>query len=190
MLLGDIVRLNAQKAPGRTALIVDDREISFGTLHERMLRLANALLGVASKGDRVGILAENVPEYVEAYYGVPTAGHGAHVPELPAQPEGVGLDPEQRRSPGAARRPRLPPEDRARARRDRLDRAHHRHRRLRRRRPQLVRRLRRRGAGQRSLRSRSTRTTPRGSSTRAARPGSPRERCSPTATSWRLRSSR
>ena len=74
MLLGDIVRLNAQKAPGRTALIVDDREISFGTLHERMLRLANALLGVASKGDRVGILAENVPEYVEAYYGVPTAG--------------------------------------------------------------------------------------------------------------------
>src|SRR5262249_32183939 len=74
MLLGDIVRLNAQKAPDRTALIVDDREISFGYLHERMLRLANALLGVASKGDRVAILAENVPEDVEADYGVPAAG--------------------------------------------------------------------------------------------------------------------
>src|SRR5215211_4302665 len=74
MLLGDIVRLNAQKAPDRTALIVDDREISFGYLHGRMLQVANALLGVAAKGDRVAILAENVPEYVEAYYGVPAAG--------------------------------------------------------------------------------------------------------------------
>ena len=51
-----------------------DREISFGRLYERSLRLANALLGVAGKGDRIGILAENVPEYVEAYYGVPAAG--------------------------------------------------------------------------------------------------------------------
>ena len=74
MLLGDIIRLNAQKSPGRTALIVDDREISYGELYDRSLRLANALLGVASKGDRVGILAENVPEYVEAYYGAPAAG--------------------------------------------------------------------------------------------------------------------
>ena len=74
MLLGDIVRLNAQKSPDRPALIVDGREISFGRLYERSLRLANALLGVAGKGDRIGILAENVPEYVEAYYGVPAAG--------------------------------------------------------------------------------------------------------------------
>jgi acyl-CoA synthetase (AMP-forming)/AMP-acid ligase II len=74
MLLGDIVRLNAQRSPGRAALIVDGREISFGDLYERSLRLANALLGVAGKGDRVGILAENVLEYVEAYYGVPAAG--------------------------------------------------------------------------------------------------------------------
>jgi long-chain acyl-CoA synthetase len=74
MLLGDIVRLNAQKSPERTALIVDGKDISFGHLYERSLRLANALLGVASKGDRIGILAENVPEYVEAYYGVPAAG--------------------------------------------------------------------------------------------------------------------
>ena len=43
--------------------------------------------------------------------------HGADVPQLPAPPEGVGLDPEQRRGEGAARRPRIPREDRAAARR-------------------------------------------------------------------------
>jgi acyl-CoA synthetase (AMP-forming)/AMP-acid ligase II len=74
MLLGDIVRLNAQKTPDRVALIVDDRETTYGQLYARTLQLANALLGVAAKGDRVAILAENIPEFVEAYYGVPAAG--------------------------------------------------------------------------------------------------------------------
>src|SRR5262245_17797888 len=74
MLLGDIVRLNAQKTPNRTALIVDDRETTYGQLYARTQQLANALLGVAAKGDRVAILAENIPEFVEAYYGVPAAG--------------------------------------------------------------------------------------------------------------------
>ena len=74
MLLGDIVRLNAQKTPNRTALIVDDRETTYGQLYARTQQLANALLGVAGKGDRVAILAENIPEFVEAYYGVPAAG--------------------------------------------------------------------------------------------------------------------
>jgi acyl-CoA synthetase (AMP-forming)/AMP-acid ligase II len=32
------------------------------------------MLGLAAPGDRVGILAENLPEYVECYYGVPSAG--------------------------------------------------------------------------------------------------------------------
>ena len=190
MLLGDIVRLNAQKAPGRTALIVDDREISFGTLHERMLRLANALLGVASKGDRVGILAENVPEYVEAYYGVPTAGMALTFLNYRLNPKEWAwiLNNAEARVLLVDRDylPKIEPvlgdigsiehiiviggsgEGGL----------------------ELVRRLRRRGAGHASLRSRSTRTTPRGSSTRAARPVSPRERCSPTATSWPRRSSR
>ena len=32
------------------------------------------MLELAEPGDRVGILAENLPEYVECYYGVPAAG--------------------------------------------------------------------------------------------------------------------
>ena len=75
-LLGDIVHLNAAKTPDRVALIdaTTDRSVTFGELDERVDRLANALLGVGQPGDRVGILAENLPEYVECYYGAPSAG--------------------------------------------------------------------------------------------------------------------
>jgi acyl-CoA synthetase (AMP-forming)/AMP-acid ligase II len=48
--------------------------VTFGELRDRMFRVANAMLGLASQGDRVAILAENLPEYVECYYGVPSAG--------------------------------------------------------------------------------------------------------------------
>jgi acyl-CoA synthetase (AMP-forming)/AMP-acid ligase II len=74
MLLGDIISLNARRTPDRVALVVGKHERTYGELDARRLQLANALLGVAAPGDRVGILAENVPEYVECYYGVPTAG--------------------------------------------------------------------------------------------------------------------
>ena len=74
MLLGDVIGLNAQRSPNRVALVVGDEERTYGQLNDRRFRLANALLGVASPGDRVAVLAENVPEYVECYYGVPTAG--------------------------------------------------------------------------------------------------------------------
>ena len=76
MLLGDVVQLNASKQPDRTAVVdsATGRELTYGHLGERVHRLAGALLDLARPGDRVAILAENVPEYVECYYGVPTAG--------------------------------------------------------------------------------------------------------------------
>ena len=74
MLVGDIIALNAGKTPDRVALVDGDREITFGQLHERAQKLANALLQLAKPGDRIGILAQNVAEYVECYYGVPSAG--------------------------------------------------------------------------------------------------------------------
>jgi acyl-CoA synthetase (AMP-forming)/AMP-acid ligase II len=74
MLLGDIVRLNGRKTPSKVALVSGDRTVTFGELRDRMFRVANAMLGLASPGDRVAILAENLPEYVECYYGVPSAG--------------------------------------------------------------------------------------------------------------------
>ena len=74
MLLGDIVRLNGRKSPGKTAIVSEDRTVTFGQLRDRMFRVANAMGGLGAPGDRVGILAENIPEYVECYYGVPSAG--------------------------------------------------------------------------------------------------------------------
>lgn len=74
MLLSDIVRLNGRKMPDRVAVVAGDREITFGELRDNAWRVANAMRELAAPGDNIGILAENLPEYVECYYGVPAAG--------------------------------------------------------------------------------------------------------------------
>ena len=74
MLLSDIIRLNGRKTPDAIALISGDRVVTFGQLRDRMEQVANAMLELATPGDRIGVLAENLPEYVEMYYGVPAAG--------------------------------------------------------------------------------------------------------------------
>ena len=74
MLLDDILELNTLRAPDRPALIFADRCLSFADLHDRSLRLATALADLAAPGARIAILAENCPEYIDAYYGVPRAG--------------------------------------------------------------------------------------------------------------------
>jgi acyl-CoA synthetase (AMP-forming)/AMP-acid ligase II len=72
--IGDVLALDELKWPNRPALTTVDGSCSFGELASRSRRLANGLLGLARPGDRIGILAENRPEYVECYYGVPSAG--------------------------------------------------------------------------------------------------------------------
>ncbi len=74
MLFTDIIRWHGHKTPARTAVISGDRVYTYGLLLERVNRLANAMAGLGQHGDRVGIIAENLPEYIEAYYGVPDAG--------------------------------------------------------------------------------------------------------------------
>ena len=74
MFLGDIIRLNGRKYPSRTAIMTGEQTVTFGELLDGSMRVANAMLELASPGDRIAILAENLPEYVECYYGVPSAG--------------------------------------------------------------------------------------------------------------------
>ena len=74
MLLGDIIRLNGRKFPEKVAIISGERTTTFGELHDRVLKVANAMLDIARPGDRIAVLAENITEYVEMYYGVPAAG--------------------------------------------------------------------------------------------------------------------
>ena len=76
MLFSDLLRRNATRFPHRDALVMTDGSgrRTYAQLYERSCRLANALSGLADRGDRVALLSENNLEYVEAYYGVPAAG--------------------------------------------------------------------------------------------------------------------
>ena len=74
MPVADILRYNSLTWPDRVALVAGARRITFSELEQAVWRLAGAMSGLCGPGDRVGILAQNVPEYVEALYGVPSAG--------------------------------------------------------------------------------------------------------------------
>ena len=78
--------------------------MTFGELRDDASRLANAMRELAAPGDRVAILAENIPEYVECYYGVPAAGMALTFLNYRLHPQGVGVDPQQRRGQRPARR--------------------------------------------------------------------------------------
>ena len=74
MLIGELLANAAANWPDRDAVIAGNTRRSFAELNARSLRLAGALSRLADPGDRVAILARNVPAYVEALYGVPSAG--------------------------------------------------------------------------------------------------------------------
>lgn len=59
----------------RVALIYEDKELTWGALRERCVKMADALvrLGVA-EGDTVAVLAFNTPEMFESHFSVPMAG--------------------------------------------------------------------------------------------------------------------
>lgn len=73
--IADPLRRAAQVAAQKTAVIGRDRSFTYAALHERCQRLAGALtaLGIGA-GDRVAILAQNGPAYIETYVGVPASG--------------------------------------------------------------------------------------------------------------------
>jgi acyl-CoA synthetase (AMP-forming)/AMP-acid ligase II len=73
MLLSDVPAIAAHHAPGQIAVRFQDRTMTYAELKARCWRLSNALVEITEPGDRVAILAENCPEYVECYYGVPGA---------------------------------------------------------------------------------------------------------------------
>jgi acyl-CoA synthetase (AMP-forming)/AMP-acid ligase II len=74
MRISDVVAFAAHREPDVTALLFEGRSWTYRELYSDVCRLAHGLRGLAGPGDRVAILAENNPEYVMAYYGVPLAG--------------------------------------------------------------------------------------------------------------------
>lgn len=65
-----ILKTTAEKHPEKNATIFFGSKLTYGELHKQVLSFAGALsnLGV-KKGDRVGLLMPNCPQYVIAYYG-------------------------------------------------------------------------------------------------------------------------
>ena len=78
MNLGRIPAKTASLDPEREALIdiPNDRRMTFGTLDERIRRLANGFCDELnlSKGDRVAILSKNCIQYMEVFYACARCG--------------------------------------------------------------------------------------------------------------------
>ncbi|WP_067674321.1 long-chain-fatty-acid--CoA ligase [Nocardia miyunensis] len=89
MLIGDIVEYGARKHPERIALRFEAEQVTYGQLRDRCRRLANALLGVASPGDRIAILSSNCTQYMDCYYGVPMAGMALTILNVRLHPDQI-----------------------------------------------------------------------------------------------------
>jgi fatty-acyl-CoA synthase len=78
MHAGDLLSSRARLTPNREALLDLDsgRRFSYSDLNARANRLANALHDKLDihKGDRVSILAQNSPEYIDLFYGLAKIG--------------------------------------------------------------------------------------------------------------------
>jgi long-chain acyl-CoA synthetase len=73
--LGTILRAGAADHPGRTALRLDDRTLSYAELDRAACGVAASLRarGVAP-GDKVALMVPNLPEFSIAYFGILYAG--------------------------------------------------------------------------------------------------------------------
>jgi len=74
-VLGDIPRLNARRYPEKTALIMNEKNMTFKQLNESANCLAHGLMSLGVRpGDRVGLLAENCLEFVIVNYAAAKCG--------------------------------------------------------------------------------------------------------------------
>jgi long-chain acyl-CoA synthetase len=73
--LASLLSESAERSPGAPAIRLGEVELTYAELDERSARLATLLeqKGV-ERGDRVGVMLPNVPEFPVAYYGVLRAG--------------------------------------------------------------------------------------------------------------------
>ena len=61
--------------PDRPFIVFEGKQWSFGQFNERVNLLANAFRGLGiQKGDRIGMLQVNCPQYVEAYFAAAKMG--------------------------------------------------------------------------------------------------------------------
>jgi long-chain acyl-CoA synthetase len=91
MNLAQMVTDSAEGYPGKPALVFQGRSISYEDLDELVDRTAAALTGLGMvRGDRVAMVAGNVPEFVSCFYGVLRAGGVVCPLNVQLTPEEVG----------------------------------------------------------------------------------------------------
>jgi len=75
MILGEVLANSAKNHPKKTALIYQDQRISYQELFQKVQLMASGLknLGV-EKGDGVGLLLPNCPEFVVSYFAIAAIG--------------------------------------------------------------------------------------------------------------------
>ena len=68
--IADLIRRQAAERPAAPALVLPSRPLTYGELHERSSRAANALAAMGvGPGDRVAFLDKNSPEYFDVVFG-------------------------------------------------------------------------------------------------------------------------
>ncbi len=73
--LADLLTRSAARRPDRTAIKLDDRELSYAALDAAAARVAGLLRAKGVEpGDRVGVMLPNVPYFAVCYYGALRAG--------------------------------------------------------------------------------------------------------------------
>jgi len=75
MAVGDMIRRSAERFPEKTALTFQNKRITYSDLDQRVNAFANRLLDMGGrKGDRLGVVLHNCPEYIEAYFACAKSG--------------------------------------------------------------------------------------------------------------------
>jgi acyl-CoA synthetase (AMP-forming)/AMP-acid ligase II len=75
MTVGEMLVRNAHKFPRKTALICEGVRLDYHALNARVNRLAHSLLNTGlRKGDRIGVLIHNSPQFVELYFAAAKTG--------------------------------------------------------------------------------------------------------------------
>jgi len=75
MAMKDMLRMTAARVPDKTALIMDDKALTYGQLNGRVNQLAHAMLEMkVQHGHRVVVLAHNGIEFYEIYLALTKIG--------------------------------------------------------------------------------------------------------------------
>jgi long-chain acyl-CoA synthetase len=73
--LQDIFQKSAKEFPQKTAIVFDEREITYAQLDLLSNQFANSLVKIGTKkGDRVAIFLPNIPQFIVAYLGILKTG--------------------------------------------------------------------------------------------------------------------